>query len=347
MSFQIRFGPEDPLNCRFAVSPSWETQAAVRLLNRPSRWTSVFRPWLRASLPLVRGLGLEPLWLLMPRRGYTPDFLASAPEGPGTTFAREMAGVRATVPERAAREIERALASTPGAAGSALGRELLADPAAAVETLAAAKERAWAALVEPHWPRLRTLLEADVAFHSRRLADGGLARLFSELHPRVTWREGALHIERPSRHVRELRGGEGVTLMPSVFAWPEVTSGFEPPFPAALVYPARGIGGLWAPPASSGRPPEALVTLLGANRAAVLAALDEPAATTALAARLGLAASSVSAHLSALRGAGLLTSYRVRRQVLYERTPLGIALAAGDQPSAEPAAEPSAEPSDR
>ena len=42
---------------------------------------------------------------------------------------------------------------------------------------------------------------------------------------------------------------------------------------------------------------------------------------------LGLAVSSVSAHLSVLRDAGLLTSRRYGHQVLYERTPLGSALA--------------------
>ncbi|GAA2627673.1 hypothetical protein GCM10010307_16790 [Streptomyces vastus] len=44
---------------------------------------------------------------------------------------------------------------------------------------------------------------------------------------------------------------------------------------------------------------------------------------------LGLAPSSVSAHLSALRAAGLLVSRRYGHQVLYERTPLGMALASG------------------
>ncbi|WP_143667203.1 helix-turn-helix transcriptional regulator, partial [Streptomyces sp. ms184] len=76
--------------------------------------------------------------------------------------------------------------------------------------------------------------------------------------------------------------------------------------------------------------PEALGLLLGRARAAVLCALDEPAGTTALAHLLGLAPSSVSAHLSVLRGAGLLTSRRYGHQVLYERTPLGIALAASE-----------------
>jgi DNA-binding transcriptional ArsR family regulator len=35
----------------------------------------------------------------------------------------------------------------------------------------------------------------------------------------------------------------------------------------------------------------------------------------------------LSEHLSALRDAGLLTSHRDRHQVIYERTPLGIAVA--------------------
>lgn len=93
-----------------------------------------------------------------------------------------------------------------------------------------------------------------------------------------------------------------------------------------MVYPARGIGGLWTE--SAGRTPDALARLLGRGRADVLCALGEPAGTSALANRLSLAPSSVSAHLSALRAAGLLTSRRYGHQVLYERTPLGIALAA-------------------
>jgi DNA-binding transcriptional ArsR family regulator len=37
----------------------------------------------------------------------------------------------------------------------------------------------------------------------------------------------------------------------------------------------------------------------------------------------------VSAHLTVLRDAGLLTARRYGHQVLYERTPLGIALTSG------------------
>jgi DNA-binding transcriptional ArsR family regulator len=205
---------------------------------------------------------------------------------------------------------------------------VLADPARTVRELADLLDLAWKVLVAPHWPRLSALLEADIAFHARRLADGGPERLFGELHPRVSWSDSTLTVRTPTDcgH-RSALGGEELLLMPSVFVWPDVVSGADAPWQRTVIYPARGIGGLWAEP--DGVTPDALANLLGRGRATVLTALAEPATTTALAHRLGLAPSSVSAHLSALRDAGLLTSDRYGHQVLYERTPLGIALAAG------------------
>ncbi|MEV0223310.1 DUF5937 family protein [Streptomyces sp. NPDC050704] len=325
MPFRMRFGEDDLLRCRFAISPLWETQEAVRTLNRTERHG--YHPrWLHRIGAASAGLDLTPLWLLMPQRGHTPDWLGPPPLGPAATFEEEIAGVRAAEPEAAGEDVARALADTPGAAGSPRGRALLADPARTVRELADLLEAAWHTLVEPDWPRLRALLEADVAFHSRRLAEVGLGGLLPELDPRFAWHAGTLTVDWKGEHVREL-GGQGLVLMPSVFSWPDVVSGFDPPWQPTLVYPARGIGGLWAEP--SDRTPEALVRILGRGRATVLTALDEPATTTALAFRLGLAPSSVSAHLSALRDAGLLLSRRYGHQVLYERTPLGIALASG------------------
>ncbi|MGK5499453.1 DUF5937 family protein [Streptomyces sp. URMC 125] len=262
-----------------------------------------------------------------------------------TANEEEIARVRAADPAVAREEIARSPACAPGAAGGAVVRGMLADPERAVRTLAGLLERVWEALVAPHWPRLRALLEADVSFHARLLAEGGLDRLFTALRSRVSWDDGTLSVDLPHDHAHN-PGGEGVTLLPSAFVWPGAVGGAVlPPGPARLpggerpgstarpagagravvVYPARGVGGLWAGPADG--PPRALARLLGAHRAAVLAALDEPASTTDLAVRLGLAPSSVSAHLRTLREAGLLSSHRVRHRVLYERTPLGASLA--------------------
>ncbi|MFF4660660.1 DUF5937 family protein [Streptomyces sp. NPDC001381] len=329
MPLHMRFGEDDFLRCRFAVSPLWETQEAIRTLNRPDRH-GFHGPWLRRIQEDARRLDLAPLWLLMPRFGHSPDWLSPPPLGPATAFDEEIALVRRADRQAAYHDTARSLKDTPGALGSRLGRVLLRDMEHTVTWLADLLEEAWRVLVEPYWPRLRALLEADVAFHSRRLAETGLGGLLPQLDPRITWRAGTLTVDARTEHVRDL-DGQGLVLMPSVFSWPDVVGGFEPPWPPMLVYPVRGIGGLWARQAADA--PDALSRLLGRGRAAVLAALNEPAGTTALARRLGLAPSSVSAHLSALRDAGLLTSRRYGHEVLYEQTPLGIALAAGGDPA--------------
>lgn len=321
----LRFGEDDLLRCRFAVSPLWETQEAVRTLKRPDR-LGYHAPWLRRIRAAAAGLDLAPLWLLMPRRGHSPDWLGPPPIGPAATFEEEIAAVRACDPQAAREDTARSLACTPGALESARGRAWLADPARMVQELADLLEEAWRVLVEPDWLRLRSLLEADVAYHSRRLAEVGLGRLLPELDPRLSWNGRTLTLALHTEYARDL-GGQGLVLMPSAFSWPDVVTGFEPPWQPALVYPARALAGLWTGPAT--RTPETLVRLLGRNRATVLTALTEPATTSTLAHRLGLAPSSVSAHLTTLRDAGLLTARRYGHQVLYERTPLGMALASG------------------
>ncbi len=307
------------------MSPLWETQAAVRTLRRPDRH-GYHTPWLRRIRAVAAGLDLAPLWLLMPRRGHSPDWLVAPPTGPAASVEEELAALRAVDPETARADTARSLADTPGASDSATARAWLADPPRMIREVTDALEAAWRVLVAPDWPRLRALLEADIAFHSRRLAEVGLGGLLPEIHRRCGWRSGTLTVESPGAYERHL-GGQGLVLMPSVFTWPDVISSFDPPARPTLVYPARGIGGLWTDPADT--TPDALVRLLGRGRAAVLAALTEPATTTALAHRLRLAPSSVSAHLAVLRDAGLLTCHRYGHQVLYERTPLGITLASG------------------
>jgi DNA-binding transcriptional ArsR family regulator len=326
MPLRLRFGTDDLVRCRFAVSPLCETHEAVRTLRRRARH-GYHQPWLRRNRATVAGLDLSALWLLMPPGGYTPDFLGPPPDTPSTSIEEELTRLRGTDPEAAHREFARSLACTPGAAESERGRAMLDDPAAAVRYLADLTEQVWHALIAPDWPRLHDLLTADIAHRSRNLADDGLEGLFADLHPRLSWADGTLAVAENSAppEAGDL-DGRGVLLMPSVFVWPDVISGFAAPWQPTIIYPARGMGTPWQ---SVPEPPDALVRLLGPNRAAILIGLDEPSSTTALAGRHGLALSSVSAHLSVLRDAGLLTSHRHRRQVRYERTPLGLTLIRG------------------
>lgn len=63
----------------------------------------------------------------------------------------------------------------------------------------------------------------------------------------------------------QLADGRGVLLMPSVFVWPDVVSGFARPWQPTVICPARGMGGLHTDELPL--PSEALARLLGRQRA--------------------------------------------------------------------------------
>jgi hypothetical protein len=126
----------------------------------------------------------------------------------------------------------------------------------------------------------------------------------------------------------------GLLLIPSVYLWPHVAAIVEPPWLPTIIYPAAGIAGLWQSPAP---PPDALARLLGPTRARILAYLDQPWSTTALAASLRLSMAGVSAHVVTLRDAGLLSANRHGHEVRYHRTDLGSALLSAYQEAAGPA----------
>ncbi|WP_328744410.1 helix-turn-helix domain-containing protein [Streptomyces sp. NBC_00285] len=332
MPLTLLLGNDDLRRCRFAVSPLCQTHEALRMLRRSARH-GYHRDWLRRAAPTVAGLDLTPLWLFIPAvGGYTPDFLGPPPEDPYPRFEDELARVRAIDPALAHAEMARSLACTPGLAESPRGRAALDDPAATVRRLADLTEQAWHVLVAPDWARHRAVLEADIAHRSRQVADAGLDALFTGLHPDVDWTDGTLTLPvRGDMTDAQLADGRGVLLMPSVFVWPDVVSGFARPWQPTVIYPARGMGALRTDGVP--RPPEALARLLGRQRAAVLAGIGEPASTTDLARRHGLAPSTVSAHLSVLREAGLLGARRQGLHVLYERTALGDAVVTGARAS--------------
>jgi hypothetical protein len=198
MAVLLRFSPEDLLRCRFALSPLWETGAAVRALTQPQRQVHHL-PWLRRIRlqPDLARLDLAPLQALQPVAGYTPDFLSPPPPGPLTDFDHELAQVRATPVGQVTRELERCARERAGGAAAtaaAVVDALAADPAGVLERLAGLLADCWAVLVEPHWPRLRDLLDADIAFRARGLAEGGLERVFADLQPWVRWQDGTLRV---------------------------------------------------------------------------------------------------------------------------------------------------------
>lgn len=165
-----------------------------------------------------------------------------------------------------------------------------------------------------------------------QLSRSGWVAALDGLHPRVRWRDGTIEVLRSAEHRTVRLGGQGLLLVPSVFLWPQVAAHIDEPWPATLIYPARGIAALWGSPAAAVQ--GALGDLIGRTRGGLLVALDQPASTTQLARSLRLATGAVGDHLATLHGAGLVTKARSGRSVLYRRTPLGDALvAASSSPS--------------
>ena len=312
------FTPDDVARIRFAFSPLVEAVTSLIVLRAPGSH-SLHLPWVRATRPLVAHLDLSELFALVPVHGDTADFLTPPPTSPLPDFAEELESVRATPPDRVAAE----LAGVPGLPAAAAGR-IRAGPHAAIARLAATLQAYWDIALAGHWPRIAALLEADVLWRSKRLAAGGAAALFEDLHETIAWRGGRLTAADPHHHSGSL-AGEGLLLVPTVMTWPGVRKMIAP-YQPQLAYPARGIATMWEtgpPPA-----PRALAALIGPTRAAILTALAEPSSTTGLAQRLHITPGAVSQHLSVLRDAGTVTRARVGRQVLYRRTRTGDTLAA-------------------
>jgi hypothetical protein len=314
------FSVEDLVRTRFAISPMWELVRSLVVLRDPS-YAASHVPWLRTLDGRLDGSALTGAIALLPPRGYTPDFLTPPPAGPLGSIEDDLAALRATDAADIRSELELFRSQHPGSGG--VVEPWLRDPRRSVQQLADVLSRYWADAVEPVWPRVRAFLDADVAFRSRRLAEGGPARLFSELHESVTWSGDHLDVSVPAHSATVELAGRGLVLMPSAFSAVRPRVIDRPPWQPTLIYPARGIATLWDDAAPA---PEGLSRLLGATRAAVLTNLDAPRSTTELAERLSLSAATASHHLGALRDGGLVTGRREGRAVLYVRTPLGDAL---------------------
>jgi len=228
----------------------------------------------------------------------------------------------ATPPERVRFELRRAY---EGRALPAVLEPLLRDPARELPALADLVRGYWEHALAPHWPRIRAVLEGDILYRARQLADGGAQALFADIHPEVSFVDDTLRIAMPHDVAADL-GGRGMVFVPSAFTWPRPATAVEPPYAPFLVYPARGIGALWEPERPT--PARALAALLGPRRATVLVALEAPRSTTELARALELSPGSVSQHLSVLRDAGLVHGHRVGRAVLYARSEKGESLVA-------------------
>ncbi|MGZ0148436.1 DUF5937 family protein [Kribbella sp. WER1] len=340
----LTFTVADLARTRLAMSPLWEVVASVRLL-RSARPHPFHRTWVGAARRRLDGVELGLLFdLVDPAVWYLADFLTPPPKSPVPDLETDLGALRRVPTEQVRADLDvlayarrtplgslaearmprRLRSPRPGELPSAAVAELYADPAGGMVELAEQVERYWELAIAPYWGRIRALLDGDLLYRGRRLGQAGPAGLFDDLATGVSWRDDVLSIRHRRFHGTRQLTGEGLLLTPSAFVWPSVYSSTIPPWQPTLTYPARGIATLWTIPTPT--TPAGLAAVLGRSRAALLVHLDTPRSTTDLAARTNLTPGGTSQHLTTLRQAGLVTSHRAGRVVLYSRTPTAESL---------------------
>ncbi|MFD7132305.1 ArsR family transcriptional regulator [Streptomyces sp. NPDC059894] len=320
---EFRFTVDDLATTSFAYSPLQEAVFSLRCLHDPARYPH-HRPWLRRIRSRLDSLDPELLAALVAPWLWVPDFLTPRPDRARPAFADELERVRATAPDVVAADL-RATYRSEDALPPVVARGL-ADPAAFLARTADALDAYWhTCLAAQWWPRAQSILEADLAYRGRVLAEQGAGALLQGLDDRLTWTGSHLRLSTrdftvPAPWAGVGIEGRGMVLLPTLFARGAQPL-IDPSRPPVLMYPARGRATL-----SETRPPapdDALARLLGRPRARLLLLLAEPASTTELAHRLDVTPGAVSQHLAVLHDAGLLSRTRSGRLVRYARTRLG------------------------
>lgn len=317
---RLKFTDADLRRITVAATPDvvLETALSVRRLRTGPRGGGRALPGLRRLHQMVNG-GLAAragvLLEVVPPEGFLPDFLLQP-------AARDLAtGVEliARVPtDRLAADLSRL---PPSPTPSRWLRELKDGAVAARRTLAEDLRAYFSSSLAPVWQTVQAAAAADRSLRAETLLRGGVDALLATLNPRWHWQPPVLHV--PSRLSHDVPlCGRGLLLIPSYFA-PTPLLAWRPDQPTVLVYPICHDD-------DRAGSADALGPLLGRTRAAVLAALRDPATTTALAERVGVSPASASQHATVLRNAGLVSTTRIGGAVLHALTPLGAAILRGD-----------------
>ena len=220
---------------RFGLSPLCELGLSLRAIHEPSRYPLQL-PWLRQTQAARAGLDHEALRALIDDRLWTPDFLNPRPVSPLTRLDDELAVLSRIRTTTFHRDLEAVHGSVPAI--------FAGDPRAAVRRVVAALRGLWDAAFAPYWPRMRAVLEADIAYRGRQIAQSGLGVMLNGISSTVRFdgRVISVALRDPVDRTRRT-DGQGVTLVPTVFtARASAPVGDAAPL---ILYPARGQGAMW------------------------------------------------------------------------------------------------------
>jgi DNA-binding transcriptional ArsR family regulator len=346
-SEMIRFHlPADAVErVAFAYSPLFECVLSLHVLVEPGHH-SLQHEWVRRMRDLPDRARRDVRTFAFAYRSYIPQVLA--PVGGFGSFEEEVARLLAQPPEMLAFEFTVPLAPAGAARdggrladaatrdevarhGAALGREtgrvvrlLLEEPAAFAARFAEFLERYWQAGFANEWQRVEPLLIDAVSAAGRQLAADGLYGFLPRLSPELLVDAAAETIAIDRRHDHEVEVDEHstLTLTPSVYVWPHVRVNCDAPWPLAIAYPPPAVARLGRPQL----PPEDLVCVLRAladpTRLELLRLIAaRPRSTQELAPLVGVTEAGASRSLRLLGEAGLVTTRRHGRYLLYHLAP--------------------------
>lgn len=319
---RFKLGLADLATTWFACSPIQEAALSLRMWTHPGYFHLQSAAFERLR-PAFRRLDSALLLSLVGEHRWIPDFLTPRPATPWPDFRTELAAVRALPPEQLRPELEQTFLPHHQPLPPLLAAGL-ADPARLLARIADALEEYWESCLAPGWwPQARAVLEADLVYRSRVLAQQGAAALFADLDHRLRWSDGLLSVD---RRWKQWDGeitvdGRGLVLVPTFFARGAITMISNDRAPQ-ISYPARGQAGMTAP-ASAKRPRTRWSSCSARRRPGCWRCWPKPASTTDLAYRLGVTPAAVSQHLAVLHRTGLVNRARHGRSVLYSRSPLG------------------------
>jgi len=331
--------PAQPLeHTRLGSSRVLEAAHSWHVLADPSHH-ALHLPWVRACRRLPAGLRAqlrEHSWAV---RGYLPSFLEAGIAHPDATLEDEIALIRALPANHLVPELvltladwprdddfadpavqARVIAATTRPHGPALLRQVFTSPETVRDQLLSVITRYWQACFAAEYERIEPRLHQAMEDAARSLATVGPLGLLGGLIPEIALDPARRSVLIPRSHHHEvaLAGHGGITLVPSVYAWPHVRITCDHPWPLTLTYPADPLTQPLTPPLSPGQLSRQLRAIAAGPRLELLHLTSiEPRSTQELARLTQLSQAAISKHLQTLLTAGLLTRRREGYYVLY------------------------------
>jgi len=331
---ELVFGVQDLARTRFSISPMEQLLIGSLAVDARRQAGPQGRWWrgVRSRVPRKSAPFLE---LLAASTRGVPDFLVADDTAYLRFFSDELDSILASSDDQIRAELGRCYGRNPPPVVQRLrdeGRRALMQVLDAARVL-------YRECLAPDWGDMRRALDADVQRRVHTVAERGPAAMLDSIHSLLAWHEtGTLTLlpasgaARPP--VRHSLAGQGLQIRPNLFL-DKCCCVRQPGRPAALLCPASSGARTGRPP----RPADGLPALIRPARSRALRAIGQgPCTTTELAATLGIAPSSASAHTNVLRTAGLISTTRHGRQVQHCLTTLGHDLLSSNLPglSAEP-----------